>query len=344
MKLKWRPPVIWGAFILFAFVCIVVGLCIGSVNIPPLAVIKSVLGAVPGLGFLHDDLKPEYVDIILILRAPVVIMALLTGVGLSSSGAAMQGLFRNPLVDPFIIGISAGGAFGWVIGGVLTAGTTTLLSQSVRITLCFLAGITALGVAYAIARSGSRVPVANLLLAGIATSSVLTSATYLLIYFYVENPSELIFSLMGSCGNSRWREIYIVAPVVVLGSSLLMFFSRDLNAFSTGEESAKHLGVEVEKSKGAILVLSSIIAAVTIPFCGIIGFVGLIVPHIVRRLTGPDHRTLIPLTAVAGGGFVILSDLVARSITESVIPLGIITGFLGGGFFLYLLITRRKVA
>jgi iron complex transport system permease protein len=289
------------------------------------------------------DIPSYRKTIILTVRLPIVLMALFTGIGLSSSGASMQGLFKNPLVDPFIIGISAGGAFGWVMGGLLTVDASGFLVRPVRILLCLSFSLGTVLFAYGISRSGNRVPVANLLLAGIAASSVLTSATYLLIYFYVENPAELIFSLMGTCGNSKWSELTWVAPTVVVGSIFLWVMSRDLNAFSAGEEGAMHLGVDVERSKAMILLSASVIAAISVPFCGIIGFVGLIIPHAVRRFIGPDHRLLVPMSALAGGGFLILSDAFSRSVSDVVIPLGIVTGLVGGAFFLYLLIARRSV-
>jgi iron complex transport system permease protein len=268
-------------------------------------------------------------------------MALFVGAGLSSSGAAMQGLFKNPLVDPFIIGISAGGAFGLVLGLLIGDRVGFLDGYLIRIILSFLFAMGTVTAAYMLSKTGNRIPLTNLLLAGVALSASITAATQLAVYLFVENPTPLIFSLMGSCSNSTWSEVAIVAPVVVIGTALLSFYGKELNAFSTGEEGAKQLGVDVERSKLIILGLGTLVAAITIPFCGMIGFVGLMIPHIVRRIIGPDHRFLVPGSAIFGASFLILSDLFSRSILEATIPLGIVTGLIGGAFFIYLLRARR---
>lgn len=320
---------------------LIAGISVGSVGIPLMDIFQILISSLPGSHLLPLDYTASDRLIIIDIRIPVVLMAMFTGIALSSSGASMQGLFRNPLVDPFIIGISAGGAFGWIAALLLTRGISGPHIDLIRIAVSFMFGMGTVMTAYAVARSGNRVPVANLLLAGIALSALLTSATYLLIYFFIENPSEMIFSLMGTCGNSTWEELVIVVPIVLIGTAILLIFSRDLNAFSTGEEGAKHLGVEVERSKLIILGAGSLVTAVTIPFCGVIGFVGLIIPHIMRRIIGPDHRFLVPASALAGGIFVILSDLFSRAALDVIIPLGIVTGLIGGGFFIYILITRR---
>ncbi len=330
------------AFLLMALIVFVaLGLTIGSAKIPIDAAVKIVLSGIPGLSKLGSGYPKEWSLIILRIRLPIVLMALFAGMGLASSGSAMQGLFKNPLVDPFIIGISAGGALGTVLGTVLSRDMDPTAGRMLKVALSFIIGLGTVYLAYFISRSGNRMSVSNLLLAGIALSALMTSATYLAIYFLIQNPSEMIFSLMGSCGNTRWEELYIVVPVVLLGGGALIFFGRDLNAFSLGEEGAKHVGVDVEKSKFLILSLAALITAVTVPFCGIIGFVGLIIPHIVRRFIGADHRYLLPGSALLGGSFLIACDLFSRAVLDVVIPLGIVTGFMGGFFFIYLLWTGR---
>jgi iron complex transport system permease protein len=339
--MKIGRQLVFTVFIIILLVTILIGVSIGPVAIPLLDIVKVIIGHIPGLSFIGDEVPSKYDTIVMSLRLPIVIMALFVGAGLSSSGAAMQGLFKNPLVDPFIIGISAGGAFGLVLGLLIGDHVVFLDGYLLRIILSFMFAMGTVTAAYMLSRTGNRIPLTNLLLAGVALSASITAATQLAVYLFVENPTPLIFSLMGSCSNSTWSEVVIVAPVVVIGTVLLSFFGKELNAFSTGEEGAKQLGVDVERSKLIILGLGTLVAAITIPFCGMIGFVGLMIPHIVRRMIGPDHRFLVPGSAIFGASFLILSDLFSRSILNITIPLGIVTGLIGGAFFIYLLRVRR---
>jgi len=319
---------------------ILLSLFLGTVRIPPSEVVKALISAVPGLEGVYDG--PEgYRTIILRLRLPILLMGLGVGIALSSSGAALQGLFRNDLVDPFIIGISSGGALGWVLASLVSQGLDWYASAAVKVLMSFFGAMGSVLIAYLVARRGAEVPVTNLLLAGIAVSALFTSAAQVVIYLFVENPAEMIFSLMGGLGNTRWDEVAIVMPIAVFGAAALTLMGRDLNAFSSGEEGAAYLGVRVERSKALIIGVGSLVSAVTIPFCGIIGFVGLIIPHIARRFVGPDLRVLIPSSALLGGGFLVLCDIGSRSVATFVIPLGMVTGLIGGGFFIYLLGIRR---
>ncbi|MDG6225148.1 MAG: iron chelate uptake ABC transporter family permease subunit [Candidatus Thermoplasmatota archaeon] len=321
---------------------VLVGTLLGPVRIPPPSILRILLSLLPGAGGLFDG--PEgWRTIIVQIRLPMVIMGIAVGIALSSSGSALQGLFRNDLVDPFIIGISAGGALGWVIGNIVTDGWAYASATAFKVVFSFLLSLGSVVLAYMIARRGSKLPISNLLLAGIAVSALFTSIAQVAIYLFVDNPAEMIFSLMGGLGNTRWHEVAIVLPISVLGAAALSVLGRDINAFAAGEGVAAHLGVEVERSKFMIIAISALITAVTIPFCGVIGFVGLMIPHIARRFVGPDQRILIPSSALLGGGFLVLCDILSRSISVAVIPLGMITGLIGGGFFLYLLASRRGV-
>ena len=339
--MKRRKSFIISILVLLLLAAVVAGISVGTVNIPFPDVMRLLLARIPGLHSLDDGIPPYYGTIVMRLRLPVVAMALFVGAGLSSSGAAMQGLFKNPLVDPFIIGISAGGAFGWVIGLLIGNHIDILSGYLVRITLSFLFAMGTVTAAYMLSKTGNRIPLTNLLLAGVALSASLTAATQLAIYIFVENPTPLIFSLLGSCSNSKWSEVAMVGPVVILGTVMLSLLGRELNAFSTGEEGARHLGVEVERAKVLILGLGTLVAAITIPFCGMIGFVGLMIPHMVRRMIGADHRSLIPGSALFGASFLVICDLFSRNVLDITIPLGIVTGLIGGAFFIYLLRARR---
>ncbi|MCU0798716.1 MAG: iron ABC transporter permease [Candidatus Thermoplasmatota archaeon] len=335
--------IIFPGLLLLLLVSVALATAVGPVNIPLSNILKALLSPIPFLGPLVGE-PPQWVGtVVWRLRLPVAAMALFVGAGLSVSGASMQGLFRNPLVDPFILGISAGGAFGWVVALILTRDLEGVPIYALRALFSFVFSLLAVIAAYTVAKVGGRLPLNNLLLAGIAVSATLTSVTQVMIYMFSETPSQLIFSLMGSCSNSLWEEVAIVAPVVLVGTVLLITFSRDINALSFGEEDARGLGVNVERSKAAVLGLSCLVSAVSIPFCGMIGFVGLIVPHAARKLLGPDNRTLLPASALLGASFLVLCDLISRSALEIALPLGMVTGVLGGGFFLYLLSVKRRV-
>jgi iron complex transport system permease protein len=333
---------VFPGLILLLMGALVTATLIGPVRVPLSDLIKALLSPVPGLGPIVGRPPDWVLTVVWRLRLPVAVMAMFVGAGLSVSGASLQGLFRNPLVDPFILGISAGGAFGWVVALTFSRNLEGVPVYVMRALFSFIFSLGAVILAYGVARTGGRLPLNNLLLAGIAVSATLTSVTQVIIYMFSETPSQLIFSLMGSCSNSLWEEVAVIAPVVLLGTALLVALSRDINALSFGEDDARGLGVNVERSKAAVLGLSCLVCAVSIPFCGMIGFVGLMVPHAVRRLLGPDNRTLLPASALLGGSFLVLCDLLSRSLLAIVIPLGMVTGVLGGGFFLYLLAVRRR--
>ncbi len=348
MKKAYRIGIIVSLGLVLAVIALI-GVSLGTTDIPMATVLKILLSRIPFLGFLADDIPATWITIIIDIRLPVVLMAMLVGAGLASSGATMQGLFRNPLVDPFIIGISAGGAFGAILGNVITTqmGMNLLLARVVVISLSFFCSVVTVFLAYIISKTGNRISITNMLLAGIALSAFLTAATQLTTYFFIDNPKSVIFSLMGTCANSQWEELAFVAPVVLIGSAVLVFFGRDLNAFSAGEDSAKHLGVDVERSKTILLCLGALVTAISVPFCGIIAFVGLIIPHIVRLFVGPDHRILIPGSLIAGAVFLVICDTVSRNVmnwffnSPVQIPVGMATALIGGLFFIYLLVARR---
>jgi iron complex transport system permease protein len=336
---KGAPLFLAICFVLLTLLSIL-GIALGPVRIPLIEIVRALISAIPGMEDLYRGPK-GFKTIILNIRLPIVIMAIAVGAALSSAGSSLQGLFRNDLVDPFIIGISAGGALGWVLGGILAShlgwGDMTMF----RMGLCFLLSVGAVLSAYAVAKRGSEVPIPNLLLSGIAISALLTSTAQGLIYLFVDNPAETIFSLMGGLGGTKWGDLAIVLPISISGVIILAMMGKELNAFGGGEGNAHHIGVHVERTKLSIIGATSLLTAVTIPFCGIIGFVGLIVPHVARRFVGPDQRVLIPASAVLGAGFLVACDLVARSASGIIIPLGIVTGALGGAFFIYLLAVRR---
>lgn len=275
------------------------------------------------------------------IRIPRAVLALLVGVLLAIAGTALQGLLLNPLADPYTVGVSSGAALG--------AGIATLLGLMNKFggygvpAVAFIFAIGAMVVVYSLARSAGRLSMQSFLLAGIVVGSFLWALLSFVLAIAAGDPSEaqgkIIQWLLGSFNAADpWGYVRIAAPFAVFGVIALFAFARDLNVFAMGEETARHLGIETENLKILIIAITSLITAAAVSVSGIIGFVGLVVPHICRKLFGPDHRILIPTAALAGAILTVLADLVSRAILPpSGLPVGIVTAMIGAPFFLYLL-------
>jgi iron complex transport system permease protein len=276
--------------------------------------------------------------IIFQIRLPRTFMALLVGSGLAVAGVAMQALFKNPLADPYVLGASSGAGFGAAL--IISLGVVSAIFVPLA---AFSGAIIASFTVYALSMIGPRSSVSLLLLSGIALSTFFSALISYLMFVAGSNLQELVFWLMGGLWASTWQYVEITFPVVLVGTIILYAHARDLNLMLSGEESAQHLGVAVENLKRILLVTVSFIVGVAVAFCGIIGFVGLIVPHVVRTFTGPDHKALIPASALFGGILLIWADIIARSaIPGTEVPVGIITALLGAPFFMYLVRSKRK--
>jgi len=269
------------------------------------------------------------------LRLPRIVLGATVGASLAISGAVMQGFFRNPMADPSIVGVSSGAAVGAV--AAITAPAVVVVGVQPA---AFLGALVAAFAVYLVATENGRTPVATLLLAGVAIQTLLGALTSFLIVHSGRSIREAMYWLMGSLHGSRWHEAEVALPVVVAGSVVLLAHARDMNVLLAGEEDAHALGVEVERTKRLLLAVASVVTAAAVSFAGAIGFVGLIVPHAVRLVVGPDHRVLLPVSAFAGGAFLVTADTIARS-AASELPVGIVTAFVGAPFFLYLLRDRE---
>ena len=327
--------------ILLGFVLIViilVSITMGSVKVPPLRSMRILFGAV--LGFKGSGNETER-TIILSLRLPRAILAGFVGAGLSVSGAAFQALLRNPLADPYILGVSSGAAVGAVVAILLGLGV-----PSFGLPLASFSGalLSILVVLYC-GRQEGKIHPHTLLLAGVIVGSFLSA----LIMFFIslsqkEELRTIIFWLMGDFSFANARSILIIFPYILLGIFLLYLRARHLNLILSGEESAVQLGVDVERLRLVSYLSASLITAASVAVCGLIGFVGLIIPHSVRLIFGPDHRLLIPASALIGASFLIACDTFARTVLAPVeLPVGVITAAFGGPFFIYLLRTRKVV-
>lgn len=288
-------------------------------------------------------IAPVYQDILLQIRVPRVLLAAAVGSSLAVAGAVFQGLFRNPMADPFVIGISSGAALGAVIA--MLGGFRLAVGGFGAIPLfAFLGGIVTIMLVYSMARVGRAVPVMTLLLAGIAISAFLSALVSLLTYFAGERLHQVIFWLMGGLGGATWQQVKVMIPYALVGYICVSLFSRELNALLLGEETAKHLGVDTEKVKKILMIGASLLVAAAVSTSGIIGFVGLVVPHFIRLVAGPDHRFLLPASALLGGSLLIATDTLARVIiAPSELPVGIITALIGAPMFIYLLKKRKKL-
>jgi len=298
----------------------------------------------PILGALFPNIQisPLQETILLEVRLPRIIAGILVGAALSVSGVAYQSMFRNPLADPYVLGVSAGAAAGGSIAIILHVGTALLGPYAISLT-AFVGAILASFLVYEMGRVGGRTPVTTLLLAGIATSIFLSAFVTLAVVLsnpYTGELHALIFWLFGSLAGSSWPYLWASLPMILVGILFLAILGRHLNLILLGEE-AEQLGLEAEKIKKIIIVLASFVTSAAVAISGIIGFVGLMIPHITRMLVGPDHRVLLPCAALVGAIYLVLFDTVARVIyAPGELPVGVMTALAGGPFFLYLL--RRK--
>lgn len=323
--------------ILFAVAC-----SIGSANIGMLESLRILWSGIPFIGKLLPQVNtPDSFQIILLqVRLPRAILSFLVGGALAIMGASLQGMFKNPLADPHILGISAGAGLGATIAIILGLRDSFAGIGSVT-GFAFIGAIGAVFLVYALSRVKGRITTSSLLLAGIAVSSLVTALISALMILNRNKLEQVVLWTMGSFSTTGWTQLIWSAPLILIGALLSWFFARDLNLLLLGDEEARHLGVEIQKTKRWLLIITSFTTAAAVSVSGIIGFVGLMVPHMVRLVLGPDHRVLLPFSFLTGGCFLLLVDTLARTVASPLeIPVGILTAILGGPFFLYLLRKR----
>ena len=326
-------------------VLIVAGLLavgLGTIWIPPVTTLRLLAWKL-GVADAPDDVPASTAVILFELRIPRVLLAMLVGSALAAAGALFQALFRNPMADPAIIGVSSGAALGSIVTILLGGG---VLLGGLAVPLAGFAGALAVAiVVYRLGRIGLAVQVGTLLLAGIAVAAVLSAIISLIMAFSGEQVRSIYFWLLGGLAGRGWDALAVAAPLVAVGVLLAMFGVRDLNAMALGEERAGQLGVEVERFKRRTLATGALLAAAAVSVAGVIGFVGLMTPHILRLILGADHRRLLPAVVIGGAAFMVLADLAARTLlAPEEIPVGALTALLGGPFFLYLLRRERTLA
>ena len=312
----------------------------GSVDIPFRAVIEILLSRFPVLGSPSD--LPETWDTILWqLRFPRIALAAIVGAALAISGASYQGLFKNPLADPYLVGVASGAGLGATI--VLLTGIPVVIGGLSLLPIASFAGATvAVAIAYTIARSSYGTPLTTLILAGVAISALAGSVSSLLLIRSDPDLRPVLSWLLGSFISAEWSESAVLILYLAPSLGVILGFARLLNVLQLSEEHASVLGVDVEKVKLLLVGAATLATAAAVSFNGIIGFVGLIAPHVVRRIWGEDYRFILPMSALVGAAFLVLADMVARTIASPAeLPVGVVTAFCGAPFFLYILRRRR---
>ena len=320
---------------------------LGAVAISPLSIIKMALNKTALFQFPTTWPAVEE-TIIFQLRLPRVVGGALVGAALATAGVLFQGLFRNPMADPYIIGTSGGAAFGSTLAMLLPLSMAFYGFGMVPLA-AFAGALLTVLLVYNLARIGARTPIVSMLLAGFAVNSMLVAAMYFLLTVSESlqlRLHQVLAFLLGGVAVSDWRQVAVIAPLVVGGILLSLGYARYLNAFSVGEEGAAHLGIDVERHKLIILALGSLLTAAAVCLSGLVGFVGLVMPHAVRLVLGPDHRLLLPASALAGAIFLVIADLCARTLlAPTELPVGVLTALVGAPVFIYLLRrTRREYA
>ncbi|MEX1248262.1 MAG: iron ABC transporter permease [Anaerolineales bacterium] len=313
-------------------IAVILSVAIGSVFIPPAVLLSALFGGA---------VESAQTTIIFDIRLPHTLLVAITGAALAGSGTAYQGLFRNPLADPYLIGVASGAGLGAVFV-MASAWPKTLLGFYTIPAAAFLGALLAVAVVLSIARLGKTIPVTTLLLAGVAVSSFTTALSSFLM---LQSESELrraISWLLGGSALSGWQPVIAILPYVAVGLGILLFSGHQLNVLQSGEEQAQQLGMPVERVKLLLIGAASLAAAAAVAFSGMIGFIGLIVPHALRLVWGADHRRLLPLSVLGGATALLLADVLARSLfAPEVLPVGILTALAGVPFFLWLLRRAR---
>lgn len=317
---------------LFLLIAFILSLAIGSVFISPVELWKILRG-------LGDD---TFTFIIWQIRLPRTVLVALTGAALSGSGAAYQGLFRNPLADPFLIGVASGAGLGAVIAMSIEWPYSFWGLMAIPMS-AFIAALITVFIVYFLARVGQTIPTTNLILAGVAFSSFATSLTSFLMLRSTSEVRRALGWLLGGASQAGWTAILAILPYIIIGLGILLINGHRFNLLQFGDDQAQQLGLNVTRTKTILLIAASLATAAAVAFSGIIGFIGLIVPHVIRIWFGGDYRRLIPLSIIGGASALLFSDVVARVVlAPQEIPVGIITSLVGAPFFLWVLRTAKN--
>jgi iron complex transport system permease protein len=338
--------VIIAGFGLALVIATLLSLSIGAVSIP-VADILILLFKKIGL-YSSQQVDEMHTIVLASIRLPRILMTVLIGGALGISGAALQGLFRNPLVEPGLIGVSGGSAAAVVtlivFGGTWSLPTEGLIHNSLLPIVAFVGGVAATFIVLRLSNQSGSTNIAVLILIGVAINALAGAIIGLAIFYADENQLRTFtFWTLGDLGGATWDKLVIAAPLLAFASVSLLFFSRSLNAFALGEAEAFHMGVDVERTKMTIIFLSALAVGVSVSMVGMIGFIGLVVPHLIRVLFQPDHRLVLPASVLGGAILLVISDLISRTIVAPAeLPIGVVTALIGAPFFIGLLTNAKK--
>ncbi len=332
-------PYLWCLAALIA--AFLISAAIGAVSIPPLDVARLLLSRVLPIPVSVSD---SFTTILFDIRLPRIVLVALTGAALSGSGAAYQGLFRNPLADPYLLGIASGAGLGAVVAMAIQWPSSVISFIAVPIAAFLGAVLTALLV-YSLARVGRATPISTLILAGVAVGAFMTSLSTFLMLRAQGELRRAINWMLGGFALGGWSPVLAVLPEVILGLGVLIMVSRPLNVLQFGDDQARQLGLNVDRVKRVVIIAASLTTASAVAFSGIIGFVGLAVPHLIRLMWGGDYRRLVPLSIIGGAAGLLLADLLARTVmAPQELPVGVVTALIGAPFFVWLLRQAKQQA
>ncbi len=325
--------------ILLLLSVILISTAMGYIKIPLPAVAKIIFAKIFGNLSWIRGLDEVFPVVIFDVRLPRILTAALVGAGLAMSGVVFQGILLNPLADPYTLGVSAGAAFGAALAILLNI--HFLGTYSIPLFAFIGAASTLLFVIY-LSSSAEGLSSNNLILSGIIVAAILSAGISFLKYVADEQVAVIIFWLMGSFGSKTWTDVALIISIVCIGFCVFIYYARDLNLMSLGNRSAASLGVDTGRVTLVLLAAASFVAAVCVSVSGIIGFVGLLVPHIVRLITGPDNKKLLPVSMLAGAILLLCADTITRAVLPSEIPIGVLTALIGGPFFCYIFRKQQK--
>ncbi|NEW08184.1 iron ABC transporter permease [Paenibacillus sp. SYP-B3998] len=340
-----RKLMLWGGVgVILLLLSILVSLSLGTARLPILQIASILVKHIPLLGdHIHISWPQSSDQIIMKVRFPRVILGILVGASLSVAGAAFQGVLRNPIADPYTLGVSSGASVGASILIYFGLQYAWFGQWSIPV-VAFGTGLISLLLVLRLAQIDGKLKMETLILSGVVMQAFLGAIVSFVVSLSNQVINEIVFWLMGSLAMRGWSYASLMSPYILIGFVMLISYARPLNLLALGERQAAHLGVHVERTKLIVLIVGTFLTAAAVSVAGIIGFVGLIVPHLVRLLVGPDYRLIIPLSALGGGIYVLWADTLARTLlSPTEIPLGVITAFLGAPFFAYLLHKDKKI-
>ena len=312
-------------------------------RLPAWKVLRIIGSSLPLVGRAVDvtDIDRTDRDRVLALRVPRVLLAIVVGAALAVAGTVMQSFFQNPMASPYILGVASGASLG--AAAAFAAGLGAVAGQSGPSVCAFAGAVGVTFLVYALSRRGGRVNTTLLLLTGIAVGTFAGALAYMLMFLFTQQTiGQVLRWVMGTLMNRGWGELAVAGPVAIVGVAFVRFYARDLNVMLLGADTAQHLGVHVGRTRLVLLVVSSLLTAVAVAAVGIIGFVGLVVPHVMRLVVGPDHRWLLPASVLGGALLVLGADALVRSLPHESVPLGVLTTLVGCPFFIVLLTRRQK--